>query len=268
MTSHYEPAPRRRLRLQSSSSIGVLASYARMLLALFLCAGFFILVSPTAQATGGSDVDCVPTSTRECTPQPDREETTTRTEGAPDCEAKTVTITTVTTTTEYTFDEESYEWVPDVTEKTTTATRPVTATECPPPPVTPPIVTPPVETPPVETPPVETPEEETPEEEAPEEEAPEVETPEVETPEVETPPVVVPGDGGGGHQPGTSNHNPGTVVVPMPGTVTVPKTVAAGLGGDAVTAPTSSVTAGSMSLLGGGLVFLVAGLLLSRRKVR
>ena len=213
--------------------------------------------------------------------RPETTVTSTENAGTPDCAAETVTVTTVTTTTTYSFDDATGKWVGDANEKITTSTRPATAKECPDNTtdvcenidgdqatvpagqvldgtncVKPAVVTPPGETPPGDTPPV-----------------------------VVTPPsqggVVVPPAAGGpkpgqgvgntpGHSPGTvtpgasSNYTPGTVVVSTPETVGVPTEVAAGLGAAATTASGSATT---MSLFG-GLLFMVAGLLLSRRRVR
>ena len=214
--------------------------------------------------------------------QPRTTVTSTSTDAAPDCVTKTVTTTTVTTTTTYSFNDATDKWVANPSEKTTTTTRRrandqecpgntedvcknikgdqsevpaglvLDGTDC----VKPEVVTPPGKTPPGNTPPV-----------------------------VVTPPsqggVVVPPAAGGpkpgqgvgntpGHTPGTvtpgttPDSTPGTVVVSTPGTVGVPTAVAAGLGTEAATSSRSA----TMSLFGGGLLFVVASLLLSRRRVR
>ena len=159
--------------------------------------------------------------------------------GAPNCETKLVELIETTTTTPFKF--ENGAWVVDagnaVSTRTSKGFRAATALECP----SVVVVTPPGQG------------------------------------GVVVPPATGgpnPGHGGGnipGNSPGTvipstSSNYPGTVVVSAPETVAVPTVVAAGLGAEAATA-SSSATTRSMSLFGGGLVFLIAGLLLSRRRV-
>ena len=162
--------------------------------------------------------------------------------GAPNCETKMVELIGTTTTTPFKF--ENGAWVVDagnaVSTKASKGFRGATALECPAvvvaPPAQPGVVLPPA----------------------------------VSGPKpghgVGNTPGNTPGNSPGKVIPGTSSNYPGTVVVSAPATVAVPTVVAAGLSAEGATA-SSSATTRSMSLFGGGLVFLVAGLLLSRRRV-
>lgn len=107
--------------------------------------------------------------TSSCTPKKPTPEVVVTPSEVKNCDSKIVTITTVTTTTDWVLKDSV--WVKDVPVSTqVVTTRETTPEECP---VTPPVVTPPVVTPPVVTPPVV--------------------TPPVVTPPVVTPPVVVAG---------------------------------------------------------------------------
>ena len=328
MTSNIEPTPGRRMRLIFGSPIAVITSGARMMLALLLCAGFFLVVS--TPATAGQDdgeapngVNGGPAKVYVCKyvgdpkggftlgtgKQPlsvsanaiaddgksfsDAHPSIVINEGATcpeppnqrqpdavvsdqvdslvtDC-ARMTTITKTVTTTPFKWDAVSLSWVSDAgsaTSEVKVNKRDATPQElanrtqkCDPPAVVPPIFTPPVVTPPVVTPPVVV---------APPAQPGVVLPPAVSGPKpghgVGNTPGNTPGNSPGKVIPGTSSNYPGTVVVSAPATVAVPTVVAAGLGAEAATASSSAATR-SMSLFGGGLVFLVAGLLLSRRRV-
>ena len=316
MTSPIQPTPSRSSRLRVTSPIAVLASGGRIMLALLLCAAFFLVISPPAQAAqttcdklgftkfdapSGSQVlefgtmnwgdktltyvvndgytvsFCIKSGAKTGGTNSDPDKITTFSVIGSDQGSKSIGqgISHVG----YRIDSSEQDECPDVSGHqpagTDCSSTPPSVDECPTVPGNQPAGTDCSSTPPSM-------------DECPTVPGNQHAGTDCTPPVVVTPPsqggVVVrpaaggpkPGQGVGntpGHTPGTvtpgttPNSTPGTVVVSTPGTVGVPTEVAAGLGAEAATL-SSSATIRSMSLLGGGLLFAVAGLLLSRRRVR